>query len=40
MMLEKKNVELERFLYATTHDLKTPLVTIRGFCEYLESDLK
>ncbi|MHC1604959.1 MAG: PAS domain S-box protein, partial [Candidatus Methanofastidiosia archaeon] len=40
MKLEKKNVELERFLYATTHDLKTPLVTIRGFCEYLESDLK
>ncbi len=38
--LKKKNEELERFLYTTTHDLKTPLVTIRGFCEFLEGDLK
>jgi len=38
--LKKKNEELERFLYTTTHDLKTPLVTIHGFSEFLESDLK
>jgi len=38
--LKKKNEELERFLYTATHDLKTPLVTIHGFGELLESDLK
>jgi PAS domain S-box-containing protein len=37
--LEAKNAELERFGYAVTHDLKAPLVTIRGFAEYLERDV-
>ena len=38
--LETKNAELERFGYAVTHDLKAPLVTIRGFAEYLERDAR
>ena len=35
-----KNAELERFNYTVSHDLKTPLVTIKGFLGYLEQDIK
>jgi PAS domain S-box-containing protein len=38
--LEAKNAELERFGYTVTHDLKAPLVTIRGFAEYVERDVR
>jgi signal transduction histidine kinase len=37
--LQDKNAELERFLYAASHDLKSPVVTIRTFLGYLEKDI-
>lgn len=36
--LGAKNAELERYTYTVSHDLKSPLVTIRGFLGYLEKD--
>ncbi len=38
--LEKRNEELTRFIYAVSHDLKSPLVTIRTFLGYLEQDAR
>lgn len=38
--LEKKNEELERFTYTASHDLKAPLITIRGYVSYIEKDAK
>ena len=37
--LEAKNEELERFTYTVSHDLKSPLITIRGFLGVLERDM-
>jgi PAS domain S-box-containing protein len=37
--LEGKNAELERFTYTVSHDLKSPLVTIRGFLDAVGKDL-
>jgi len=36
--LEKRNAELERLAYTLSHELKSPLITIRGFMGYLRED--
>lgn len=38
--LEAQNAELERFTYTVSHDLKSPLITIRGFLGVLTQDLE
>ena len=37
--LVEKNAELERFTYTVSHDLKSPLVTIKTFLGYLTQDM-
>lgn len=37
--LESKNTELEQFAHTVSHDLKSPLVTIRGFIGFLKKGL-
>jgi PAS domain S-box-containing protein len=36
--LEDKNAELERFMYTVSHDLKSPIITIKNFLGMLEKD--
>ncbi len=38
--LEQKNADLERFNYTVSHDLKTPLITIKWFAGLLEEDVR
>jgi PAS domain S-box-containing protein len=38
-VLRQRNEELLRFVYTVSHDLKSPLVTIRTFLGFLEQDL-
>ncbi|MBL8966184.1 MAG: hypothetical protein JNG85_04185, partial [Spirochaetaceae bacterium] len=38
--LAGKNQELERFTYTVSHDLKSPLITIKGFLSFLGRDFE
>ncbi len=38
-VLEAQKAELERFVYTISHDLKTPLITIKGFLGVAEENL-
>ena len=38
--LENQNMELERFGYTISHELRSPLVTIKSFCGLLQGDIR
>jgi signal transduction histidine kinase len=38
--LEAKNAELERFTYTVSHDLKSPLITVRAYLDSIDKDLE
>ncbi|MGK9370021.1 sensor histidine kinase [Melioribacter sp. Ez-97] len=38
--IRQKNEEITRFIYSVSHDLKSPVVTIRTFVDYMKENLK
>ncbi|HSG45544.1 MAG TPA: ATP-binding protein [Anaerolineales bacterium] len=38
--LAEKNTELEQFTYTVSHDLKAPIITIKGFLGFLSEDVR
>ncbi len=40
LALKQKNHELEQFVYSVSHDLKSPLVTVKSFVGMLRQDLQ
>lgn len=38
--LESKNRDLEAFLYTAAHDLRTPLVSVKGYAELLQRSMR
>lgn len=38
--LLEKNSDLEQFIYMISHDLKSPLVTVKTFLSYLKQDIE
>jgi len=37
--LHKKNADMEQFIYTVSHDLRSPLVTVKAFLGFLENDM-
>jgi len=37
--LQKKSAEIEQFIYIVSHDLRSPLVTVKTFMGFLEKDM-
>ena len=38
-VIEDKNAEMERFIYTASHDLKSPVVTVKTFLGFLRQDM-
>jgi PAS domain S-box-containing protein len=39
LALQQKNIEMEEFVYIVSHDLKSPLITMKSFLHMLRGDL-